>query len=76
MSNIYRLQMIFRDVFDNPNLQITEATSPVNFAEWDSLAMVQIVLATEAEFGVRLTTDEVSDISSVADILAFMSRRT
>ena len=76
MSNIYRLQTIFRDIFDNLTLQITEETAPANLAEWDSVATVQIVLATEAEFGVRFTTDEVADIRSVADILNCLSRRT
>jgi acyl carrier protein len=68
LDTLYRLQTIFRDVFENPTLQISEQTSVSNFPDWDSVAMVQIVLATEEEFGVRFTTDQVAGIKSVADI--------
>jgi acyl carrier protein len=69
MSTFYRLQSIFRDVFSNPQLVLSEDMAMSNFAEWDSVAMVHIILAAEAEFGVRFNMDEVAAASSVADIL-------
>lgn len=68
MDTLYRLQSIFRDVFGDPTLKITKETSPANFPEWDSVAMVQIILATEEEFGIQLETDALASIRSVADI--------
>jgi acyl carrier protein len=53
---------------------LDEDTSTANVAEWDSVAMVHIVLAAEAEFGVRFTTDEVATISSVADLIRCLER--
>lgn len=72
MNTFYRLQSIFRDVFDDPTLRLSEEMSVGNFPDWDSVATVQIVLATEAEFGVRFTTDEVATIRSVGDILRLL----
>lgn len=46
-----------------------------NTPAWDSLATVYIVLAAEAEFGMRFTTDEVAAIRSVADILGMLEAR-
>ncbi|MBE3144755.1 MAG: acyl carrier protein [Planctomycetes bacterium] len=69
MNTFYRLQSIFRDVFSNPQLVLSEDMAMSNFAEWDSVAMVHIILAAEAEFGVRFNMDEVAAASSVADIL-------
>jgi acyl carrier protein len=69
MNALWRLQSVFREVFGDPTLKITEETSMSNFPEWDSVVTVQIVLATEAEFGIRFTTDAVASIRSVADIL-------
>jgi len=43
--------------------------------EWDSVAMVQIVLATEQEFGVRFTTDEVASIKSAGDMLKLLGTK-
>ena len=74
MSTLFRLQSIFRDVFSDPKMVLNEDTSTANVAEWDSVAMVHIVLAAEAEFGVRFTTDEVATISSVADLIRCLER--
>ena len=69
-AHLSRLQRIFREIFDQPSLVITPTLSPAELSEWDSVAMVQIVLATEQEFGVRLTTDQVAGIKNVQSILA------
>lgn len=69
MTTLYRLQSIFRRVFDDPTLHITEATSVATMPDWDSVATVQIVLAVESEFDIRFTTDEVAMLRSVIDIL-------
>ena len=74
MNALYRLQSIFRDVFSNPQLVLTEEMSTANLPCWDSVAMVHIILAAEAEFGVRFSTDEVAAVSSVADILKIIER--
>lgn len=76
MNNLYRLQSIFRDIFDNPFLCLSEKISMANFSEWDSVATVRIVLATEFEFAMRFTTEEVAHIQSVADILQAIDLRT
>lgn len=76
MDNLYRLQFIFRDVLDNPNLQLNETTSIENCQGWDSVATIQIVLAVENEYNIRFTTDEVARIRSVSDILRFLKPYT
>ncbi len=68
MSKQEQLQEIFRDVLDNALLVLTPELAPANCGDWDSVAMVQIVLAVESAFGVRFSTDEVADIKSAADI--------
>jgi acyl carrier protein len=74
MNTLYRLQTIFRDVFTDPQLVLTENVSTTSLPDWDSVAMVHIILAAEAEFGVRFGTDEVAMVSSVADILRVIER--
>ena len=74
MDVFYRLQKIFREIFDDSGLQLTDDLSMKNFPAWDSVATVQIVLATEAEFGVRFTTDEVAKVRSVAELLRLLGK--
>jgi acyl carrier protein len=72
MNTFYRLQHIFREVFDDATLQLSPELAMANCPDWDSVATVQLVLATEAEFGLRFTTDEVAQVRSVADLLALI----
>jgi acyl carrier protein len=62
-------------VFSDPQLILTEEMSPANWPEWDSVATVHIILAAEAEFSVRFTTNEVAAVASVADILRVIEKR-
>jgi len=71
-----RLQKIFREVFDDPSLTITPDFSMAAYPDWDSVATVNIVLATEAEFGIRFTTEEVAGVRSVADLLKVAEARS
>ena len=70
-----RLQSIFREVFDQPSLELTPELSPATLPEWDSVAMVQLVLATEQEFGVRFTTEEVASFKSAGDMLKALGNK-
>ena len=62
-------------MFEDPTLVITENTSTADLAEWDSVAMVQIVFAAEAEFGIRFTTEGVASIRSVADLIKLVENQ-
>jgi acyl carrier protein len=75
MNTLYRLQSIFREVFSDPALILTEDMSPASLPDWDSVSTVHLVLAAEAEFGVRFSTDEVADVSSVAGMIKAIEKR-
>ena len=72
-DKLERLTEIFRDIFEADGLAVVDTLSTSNYDDWDSVAMVRIVMAVESEFGVRFTTDEVAGIKSVADILKKIS---
>jgi acyl carrier protein len=64
-----RLQEIFRDVLDQPTLRITEDFSTTDCPEWDSVATVQIVLAAEAAFGIRVPVETVAHLRNARELL-------
>ena len=72
-DKLERLTEIFRDIFEDDGLAVVDTLSTSNYDDWESVAMVRIVMAVESEFGVRFTTDEVAGIKSVADILKKIS---
>jgi acyl carrier protein len=62
-----KLAVVFRDVFDLPNLEIDDLTRD-NFALWDSLAHVKLIIEIEEAFNVKFTIDQVADTRSVEEL--------
>jgi acyl carrier protein len=54
-----RVAMVFSDVLGVPVAAINENTSPENTPQWDSAEAINLVLALEDAFGIRLTTKEI-----------------
>ena len=69
-----KLEAVFRDVFDRPDLKIDGLTRS-NFSEWDSLAHVKLIIAIEEEFNFKFTIDQVSNLRSVKEIKILLGDR-
>ena len=68
-----RLNGIFRDVFDDDELSVTDATCADDVEEWDSLRHITLISAVEKAFGMKFSMREVLEMENVgamADILA------
>lgn len=63
-----RLRRVFRDVFENDEMEIFEAMNAKDVPEWDSLAQVKLVIGVEEEFGVKFTTRDVTGLACVGDL--------
>lgn len=64
-----RLQEIFRDVFDDEELEIREEMSAKDIEDWDSLAQINLIIAIEKEFGVKFNLEEVSKLKNIGEML-------
>lgn len=58
------LQDVFRDVFGDDELQVTEATSAADVDGWDSLLHINLIIALEKRFGVKFATAEISRLNT------------
>lgn len=63
-----KLQDIFRDVFDNEDIEITVDTVAEDIEEWDSLAHVQLVKELEKVFSIKLTSTEILSWDNVGEM--------
>jgi acyl carrier protein len=75
MNILERLQEIFRDVFDNENLIITEKMTSNDIKDWDSLAHINLILAIREEFDIEFTLEEVSEYKNVGDMINLIQKR-
>lgn len=67
-----KIQDIFRDVFDDEELIVADSTSSDDIEEWDSLSHIQLVVAIEKAFGLKLTSKEIlswEDVGEMADAI-------
>ncbi|WP_206453502.1 acyl carrier protein [Aurantimonas marina] len=69
-----RVAALVADVLGVDPGAITPTTRTDEVAAWDSFALVRIVFALEAEFGVRLTMAEIEVIDGVPALVAAVRR--
>lgn len=69
------LQDIFREVFDRPELQVTENTGPKDVAGWDSVAHIKLVFLIQERFGVEFEPSELAELRTAKDICDAVARQ-
>lgn len=70
MSDTIKIRNVFREIFDDEEMIVSDETNRNDIEDWDSVTHIKLVLALEEEFGVRLTLDEVASVVSVGDFRA------
>ena len=69
------LRDVFRSVFDDDSIEITDATTAKDIEGWDSLAHVNLVVAVERRFGTSFTVKEINALSNVGDFIQLIERK-
>jgi len=64
-----RVQLIFRECFDNDTLVIERSTTAKDVENWDSLNHVNLLAAIEKEFGFEFTLTEMGGLKNVGEML-------
>ena len=76
MDKIYdRLNTLFRDFFDDEDIEIDADTTADDIDDWDSLNHITFMSAVEQEFGVRFTMGEVSGMKNVGEMAEIIKAR-
>lgn len=76
-SEVYAaLTEIFRELFGIEDIALTPNTTAEDIEGWDSFNHVNIVIATETRFGVRLHAREIEELKSVGDLVKIIMDKT
>lgn len=70
-----KLMAIFREVFDDDNLEINSMTTAQDVEGWDSLAHIRLVVTIEKAFSMRFTAAEIADLKNVGDMAELILRK-
>jgi acyl carrier protein len=57
-----RLQDVFRNVFDDDEMEIFDGMSAAHVEDWDSLQHINLIIAVEKTFGISFTVAEISQL--------------
>ena len=66
---LQKLNEIFRDLFDLPDLELAYSMSAEDIDEWDSVNHVMLVVQIEREFNIKFHTAEVEEMKNVGDLV-------
>ena len=70
-----RVEKIFAEVLRMPAEAINDNSSPDNTPRWDSTSAIDLTLAIEDEFNVKLTTKEITAMRSVALVKKILTNK-
>jgi acyl carrier protein len=74
-AEIYEgLNEIFRDVFMR-DIVLRAELSAKDVEDWDSYKQIEIIIATEQRFGIKLSTRDIDSLRNVGDLVRVVSGR-
>ena len=75
-NDIYAtLTDIFREIFDDPQIELRPDTTATDIADWDSFNHINLIVAAESRFGIKFQTSEVESLKNVGDMVATIERK-
>jgi len=75
-EDIYKvLTGIFRDVFKR-NVDLKPDLTAKDVAGWDSFRHIDILMAAEQAFSIKLTTEEIDNMRQLGDLVDIIAAKT
>jgi len=63
-----QLNEVFRDVFDDESIVVTDETTADDIEDWDSLEHINLVAAVEMQFGVKFNMGQIVTLKNVGEM--------
>jgi acyl carrier protein len=72
---VSRLTPIFRDVFNDNALVVSDGMTAADVPAWDSLSNINMIIAVEKAFGVKFRIKDVRDLKNVGELLELIKTK-
>lgn len=60
---------IFRDVFDDEEIVVTDMTTAEDIEDWDSLEQINLIVAMQRRFDIRFSVQEAYSTANVGEMV-------
>lgn len=74
-ENVARLTAVFRDLFNDDTIVLSEQTTAADIPGWDSFNHINLVMMVENEFGIRLKTSEITHLKNVGELMNLIATK-
>ena len=75
-SAIYdKLKDVFRQVFDDDEIDVRPELSANDVEDWDSLSHIRLMLTAEKAFGIKFSAAEVGKLKNVGDLVSLIQSK-
>jgi acyl carrier protein len=68
MAITEKLTQVFREVFDEDTLVLTDEMTADDVDAWDSLSHVNLMIAIEIAFGIEFKQNEIQSFANVGEL--------
>jgi acyl carrier protein len=76
-ADIYAaLTEIFREAFMNDAMTLTPTLTAKDVKGWDSFKQIEIIVAAEERFGIKMNTRELDSLQNVGDLARVVAAKT
>jgi acyl carrier protein len=63
-----KINEVFRDVFEDDDITVNDATTAEDIEDWDSLEHINLMNAIESEFDIKFTMGEIVAMKNVGEM--------
>lgn len=75
-ETLNRMKEIFRDVFDDQTIELSEETSAKDIESWDSFNHINLIIGMEQTFKIKFDLNELSSLENVGEMAALIERKS
>jgi acyl carrier protein len=72
---VEKLTPVFRKVFNNTSLELTDELSALDVENWDSLSHMLLISEIENEFAIKFKLKDLNKMANVGDMIAIISSK-
>lgn len=69
------MQAIFRDIFDDDEIELKRETNANSIEDWDSLSHIRLIAAIEKHFNIKFNFRELQDLDNVGDMIDLIAKK-
>ena len=72
---VKKLTPVFRKVFDNNTLELTDELSALDVENWDSLSHMLLIAEVESNFASKFRLKDLNKMANVGDMIDIISSK-